>query len=108
MPANRIPLAPKSSSILNLQLPLDSLHCSAQVDKKRKGGAHFDTDNCEGGTPKRLRLSSIMKFLKAKKIRKCGAQFKDENSEEPKRKRLPDVSGARVGLKFQARVFLNR
>ena len=91
-PANRIPLATKSSSMLNRQLPLDSLHRPAQVDKERKRGAHFDTENCDGGTPKKLRLSSIKEFLKAKEVRKRGAQFDDDNSEEPRRKRLREDS----------------
>ena len=107
-PANRIPLAAKSSSMLNRQLPLDSLHRPAQVDKERQRGAHFDTENCDSGTPKRLRMSSIKEFLKAKEVRKRGAQFDDENSEEPKRKRLREDSGAREGLKYDAGVFFER
>ena len=107
-PANRIPLASKSSSMLNRQLPLDSLHRPAQVDKERKGGAYFDTENCDGGTPKRLRLSSIKQFLKAKEVRKRGAQFDDNNSEEPRRKRLREDSVGREDLKCEARVSFER
>ena len=87
---------------------MDSLHRPAQVDKECKRGAHFDTENCDGGTPKRLRLSSIKEFLKAKEVRKRGAQFDDENSEEPKRKRLREDSGAREGLKCDAGVSFER
>ena len=110
-PANRIPFALKSLSMLNRQLPLDLLHRPAQVDKERKRGAHFDTENCDDKTPKRLRLSSIKEFLKAKEVRKRGAQFDDENLEEPKLKRLCEDSVARedwkcdAGISFQRRLF---
>ncbi len=102
-PANRIPLAVKSSRLLNQQLPLDLLHRPAQDDKVRKRGANFDTENCDDETPKRLRLSSIAReFLKAEEGRKRGAQFDDESCEEPMRKRLREDSVAREGLKADA------
>ena len=85
--------------MLNRQLQLDSLHRPAQVDKERKRGAHFDTENCDRGTPKRLRLGSIKEFLKAKEVRKRGPQFDDDNSEKPRRKRLREDSVGREDLK---------
>ena len=94
--------------MLNRQLLLDSLHCPPLVDKERKRGAHFNTENCDGGTPKRLRLSSINEILRAKEVRKRGAQFNDENSEEPERKRLREDSNAREGLKCDAGVSFER
>ena len=94
--------------MLNRQLLLDSLHRPAQVDKERKCGAHFDTEKCDGGTPKRLRLSSIKEFLKAKEVRKHGTQFDDDNSEEFKRKRLREDSIGREDLKYDARVSFER
>ena len=107
-PSNRISLTAKSWSMLNRQLPLDSLYRPAQVDKERKRGAHFDTENCAGGTPKRLRLSSIKEFLQAKEVRKGGAQFDDDNSQEPRRKRLREDSLGREDLKCDARVSFER
>ena len=61
-PENCIPSAAKFSSVLNRQLPLGSLHRQAQVDKERKRGAHFDTQNCDTGTPQRLHWSCIRSF----------------------------------------------
>ena len=87
---------------------MDSLHRPAQVDKERKPGAHFDTENCDGGPPQRLRLSSIKEFLKAKEARKRGAQFDDDKSVEPRRKRLREDSVGREDLKCDARVSFER
>ena len=108
LPANRIPFAVKSSSMLNRELPLDLLHRPAQVDKERKRGAHFDTENCDDKTPKRLRLSSINEFLKAKEVQKRGAQSDDKNLEEPMLKRLCEDSVSREDLKSDAGVSFQR
>ena len=78
-PANHILFAVKSLSMLNIQLPLDLLYRPAQVDTERKCGAHFNTENWDDKMPKRLRLSSSKRFLKAKEVRERGAQFKDQN-----------------------------
>ena len=107
-PAKRISLAVKPSSLLNRQLPLNLLPPPAQVVKELKRSAHFDTENCDDDTPKRLRLSSIQEFLKAKEVRKRGAQFDDENSEEPQRKRLREDSAGREDFKCDARVSSKR
>ena len=106
--ANYFLLAAKSSTILNQQVLLDSLHRPAQVDKECKCGAHFDTENCDSGKPKRVRLRCINEFLKAKEVRKRGAQFDHDNSEDPRRKRLRENSVGREDLKCDARVSFER
>jgi hypothetical protein len=98
--AKRIPLGEKTSGLENRGLPLDLVHCPAQGDKGRKRGAQSSTENGAHQTPKRIRLSAILKeFVKSEGVQKRGLQFDDENSEEPKAKRL-----AREYLKWDARV----
>jgi len=109
LPTNRFPLAITSSRLLNRQLPLHMLHGSGQVDKERKRGAQFDTQNCEDERPKRVCLGSIAKeFLRAEEGRKRGAEFDDENGKEPKVKRLHEDSVTIDGLKCDGRGSLER
>jgi len=104
-PTNRFPLAVRSSRLLNQQLPLHLVHRSGQVDKERKRGTQFDTENSDDATPRRVRLSSIDKeFLIAEEGWKCGAQFDDENGQEPKVKGLHEDSVTIEGLKCDGRV----
>ena len=87
-PAKCIPLALKSSSLLNIQHSAYLGRYPAQSDRTGKRRGLFDHENCSERKSKRFRLPSMAsEFLEREEGGKRSASFDDEDGHERRPKR---------------------